>query len=62
MKFNVYKQYFIVRAKIEPTPLGSISYEGEKSRANPRAGSYGQYQKYARQKADPRAGPRISHP
>ena len=40
MKFIVYKQYFTVRAKIEPTPLGSISYEGEKSRANPRASSY----------------------
>ena len=53
MKFIVYKQYFTVRAKIEPTPLGSNSYEGEKSRANPRVGSYGQFQKYAREKADP---------
>ena len=35
MKFTVCKQYFTVRAKIEPTTLGSISYEGEKSRADP---------------------------
>ena len=51
-----------VRAKIEPTPLGSISYEGKKSRVDPRVGSYGQFQKYAREKADPRVDPGISRP
>ena len=31
----IYTQTMTVRAKIEPTPLGSISYEGEKSRPTP---------------------------
>ena len=62
MKLIVYKQYFTVRAKIEPTPLDSISYEGEKSRANPRAGFYGQFQKYASFKAYTRVDPGISRP
>ena len=57
MKLIVYKQYLTLRAKIEPTPLGSISYKGEKSRANPRVDSYGQFQKYAKEKADPRVDP-----
>ena len=47
---------FTARAKIEPTPLGSISYKGEKSGAIPKDGSYGQFQKYASQKVDLRAG------
>ena len=59
---NFYTQKMTVRAKIEPTPLGSISYEGEKSRVDPRVGSYGQFQKYAREKADPRVDPGISRP